>query len=176
MIPIHHLFQDSYQSALKVYPQTRDVYDTFWNVLQSVADNHLKTTLFGQAKELLDELEEDRIDRHKCIGNFSSLDLSFISEVYSNLSTTDSSNKSLKETLSILHPFEQRGLNYLNAINELAKVFDCINEINQSLTRLSNNSYFAMYANRTREISIILDEIKKLTISITVGFQIFENK
>ena len=175
MTLIHRLFQDSYQRALKVYPQTRYIYDAFQNVLESIAHNH-NITWFGQAKALLDQLKKDIIDRHKCIGNFSSPDLAFISEVYSNLSTTDSSDKSLKKTLSILHPFEQRCFNYLNAINELAKVFDCINEINQSLTRLSNNSYFAIYANRTREISIILDEIKKLTISITVGFQIFENK
>jgi len=164
MIPIHHLFQDSYQGALTVYPETRAVYDTFWNVLQSVADNCLNTTLSSRAKALLDKLEEDRIDRHMCIAQLSSLDLDFISTAY------DLPNESLKEALSRLRPLEQKVFKFLNAINELEKVSNCIDEINQALTRLSNSDYFAIYDNRVREIGIIMDEIEKLTISITVGF------
>lgn len=170
MFPIHRLFQDSYQGALTVYPEIRAVYDTFWSVLQSVADNCLNTTLSGRAKALLDKLEEDRINRHVCIVKLSSPNLTFISTAYCSLGTPDSLNESLKETLSGLRPFEQKVFNYLNAINELKKVSDCIYVSNQALTRLSNNIYFYIYDNRTREIGIIMDEIEKLTISIKIGF------
>lgn len=170
MTSIYRFFQDSYQSVLTVYPEIRAVYATFQDVLQSVADNHLNTTLFERAKTLLKELEEYGINRHMCIVKLSSLNLTLISTAYASLSTPDSPNESLKKTFSRLRPYEQVALNYLNAINELEKVHNCIDEINQALTRLSNNEYLYIHANRTREIGIIMDEIEKLTISITISF------
>lgn len=169
MTSIYNLSQEPYKGALTVYPKIEKVYNIFQYVLQSVADNHLDTTLFGQAKTLLKELEEDGINRYKFMAQLLSRDLPVITKAYSRLSTRFT-NESLKKALSRLHLYEKRAFDCLNAINELGKVSNCINEINQALTILSINNYFSIYTNRIREIGVIMDEIEKLTISITISF------
>lgn len=171
MTSIYNLSQEPYKGALKVYPKIEKVYNIFQDVLQSVADNHLNTTLFGQAKTLLKELEEDGINRYKFMAQLLSLDLPVITKAYFRLSTSFT-NESLKKALSRLHlhVHEQRAFDCLNAINELGKVSNCINEINQALTMLSINNYFSIYTNRIREIGVIMDAIEKLIISIKISF------